>query len=888
MNAAISIRPPTSFNAEHILDAIEFLFEPGDVIEIRALEVDRSPSRTGATFAGYFDFENTDAICEAVRSVYNRAVGIYVVLNKLNPALLARSNNHLTRALKNTTADADIIERRWLGIDLDPVKPAGISSTDAEHQAGLDRAVQIREFLTEQGWPVPLYADSGNSAHLTYRLPHLELNDETTELLKACLAALAEKFDDAAVIVDKTTFNAARIWKLYGTLARKGEAMPDRPHRLSHTLDGPEDRAQPVPLHLLEQLAAAAPARHHQAPAMPRRSPGTSQFDMDAWLAARGLAVVKGPESYDGGSKWTLDRCPFNPAHEKPVVIELASGALVFRCLHSSCKENGWPALRRLFDPSYRVRETLANTDSETHTPTRQICVNNRQLREYSDEALSALQAANNPPSLFVRSGMMVAIARDEKQRQIISRVSEAGLRGSLTRSADYYKINSKGNHVQSPPPIEAVRDILSQAPTLWKFQPLDGIVEAPILRPDGSILDTPGYDAATQLFYAPDPTLRVPAIAEHPTKDDVAAAVRLIDQAICEFPFVDQAGKANAYGAMLTPVTKPATNAPTPMGLFDAPQAGTGKSLLADVVSIIATGRPGEMFSAPRDEDEWRKQITMALMTGTSVVVIDNVNRRLDNSDLCKVLTETLHVDRAFHTHDKILLPVKSTWIATGNNIQVGGDMPRRCYWVRMDAKTSRPFLRADFKIEDLKKWTLENRGQLLAALLTLARAWYAAGQPAPKLKPLGSYEAWSITVGGILEHAGVEGFLDNAGALYDEADVDSTQWENFLHALDDVFYGEPFTVAQIMEAIKEKVWNANAAGGKGAMEPTPRATKLRAALPDSLAEAADRDGFFQRRTGKCFAERIDRRFGSSQIHLKRDPLLHGYQNWRVVRNAV
>ena len=109
------------------------------------------------------------------------------------------------------------------------------------------------------------------------------------------------------------------------------------------------------------------------------------------------------------------------------------------------------------------------------------------------------------------------------------------------------------------------------------------------------------------------------------------------------------------------------------------SPQAGTGKSLIADVISIIATGCPGEMLSAPRGEDEWRKQITTALLSGTAVVIFDNVIRPLDNPDLCKVLTETLHSDRAFRTHQKIVIPVKSTFFATGNNLRVGGDITRQ-----------------------------------------------------------------------------------------------------------------------------------------------------------------------------------------------------------------
>jgi hypothetical protein len=521
--------------------------------------------------------------------------------------------------------------------------------------------------------------------------------------------------------------------------------------------------------------------------------------------------------------------------------------------------------------------------------PLPRICTTSRQLRDISAEALAALQRSNDPLFLFVRGGQMVSVVKDEKQRQVISGVTEAALRGWLSRSANYFRVTPTGGDVECAPPLEVVRDILSLPPAEWGFQPLDAVVEAPILRSDGSILTTPGYDPATALYYAPDPDLQVPMIADKPTAADIDAALELIGLALGDFPFADLEreedcpSRANAIAAMLTPIIKPAINAPAPLALIDAPQAGTGKSLMADVISIIATGRPGEMFSAPRDDDEWRKQITTALLSGSMVVIIDNVTRRLDSADLAKVLTETSHADRAMRTHTKLSLPVKAVFFATGNNLQVGGDMPRRCYWVRLDAKTSRPFERTGFQIEDLKDWAKINRGKLLAALLTLARAWYAAGRPAPRTPRLGSYEAWCTTVGGILQYAGINGFLGNAAELYAEADVESIQWEAFLELLDEVFYGDPFTVAEIVSKLNATSWN----GDTKRLEPTEQAMRIRAALPDYLADAVDRNGSFQRRAGKCFAERVGRRFGDSQIHLKRDQVLHKVQSWKIAKKT-
>jgi hypothetical protein len=336
---------------EKALAAIGALFEPGDVIEIRALNLGRTPTSSGSTHSGYFEFEARDAIAKALMQLDGRAEGIYVVLNPLNPSLLARANNRLQAKPKNTTADADIIKWRWLYIDCDPVRPAGISSTDAEHDAALDRAGQVRDFLTGRGWPEPIYSDSGNGAHLLYRLPDLELQRAGT-LVKSCLKALAHQFSDQAVNVDQSTSNASRICKLYGTQTRKGDAIPDRPHRYSRILEEPE-HATPVPVAALEALAEELVTA---APKSPERSRTSSAgtFNLDDWLAANGIDVVKGPEPYEGGRRWILRICPFDHAHEKPAIIERPNGALGYRCLHKSCAQFDWKAFRGRVEPGYQ------------------------------------------------------------------------------------------------------------------------------------------------------------------------------------------------------------------------------------------------------------------------------------------------------------------------------------------------------------------------------------------------------------------------------------------------------------------------------------------------------------------------------------------------------
>jgi hypothetical protein len=306
-------------------------------------------------------------------------------------------------------------------------------------------------------------------------------------------------------------------------------------------------------------------------------------------------------------------------------------------------------------------------------------------------------------------------------------------------------------------------------------------VIEAPTITSGGRVVQNAGYDAEIQLFYDPDPNLCVPEIADSPCQKHIDVACALIDDVIADFPFVDHASRANAIAVLLTIVCRPALAGPIPLALFDAPAAGTGKSLLAEVISLIATGRQPTLFSAPLENEEWRKQLTAALLDGPSLIVFDNVMHRLESGELATALTARIYGDRLLGKSRMLSLPVECAWIATGNNIQLGGDLPRRCFCVGMDAKCARPHLRTNFRHPELRKYVLERRGELLAALLTTARSYIAAGYPRPAIKPVGSFEAWSIFIGGILQHVGIKGFLANSQDIYELADRESSAFMVF-----------------------------------------------------------------------------------------------------------
>jgi 5S rRNA maturation endonuclease (ribonuclease M5) len=517
-----------------------------------------------------------------------------------------------------------------------------------------------------------------------------------------------------------------------------------------------------------------------------------------------------------------------------------------------------------------------------------EIIVSNRQLRDLRADALQAMVRANTPPRTFARENSLVDLRSTEDERHVINNLTDVQVRGHLSDIASFYVITESGRR-SCAPPLYLAKDILGHRDALRQFPPLVGITEIPVMRADGTILTQPGYDRSTHLYYCPAPDLLLPPVPDHPESGDIHAALQVIDSTIGDFPFVFDldsalkpvpsdkrdaaavysASKANALSVMLTSVVRPAIAGPTPLALIDAPAAGTGKTLFAEVVAKIATGRAAPLFSAPTEDEEWRKQLTAYLREGVNVIVIDNVSAKLESGQLSKALTAETWADRLLGFNKSVIVPVRCTWMATGNNIAIGGDLPRRCFWIRFDAQMARPYLRTGFRHPNLRQWVSENRGALIAALLTLARAWYAAGRPQLNQVVLGSYESWAETIGGILEQAGVRGFLANGQELQDQVDSDSVNAARFLVELYSASGGKRFTSADVHQyCLQEQT-----------------ASKLAYLLPPEIVDAVGRDdAIFERRMGKWFSDHVDTRFGETGIHIKRAGVLHHAQLWHVV----
>jgi len=336
--------------------SLNFFMSLSRVTEIRGLEVISRDFPRPHTAFGFFD--DLGKAAESAFTLGRTNGNVYVLLNPVNPVLLARVTNRIKVAQRSSTAsDADIIRRRLLLVDCDPERPSGISSTGDEKEAARQKALAIRQHLADLGWPGSVFADSGNGYHLLYPID-LPNDSESTDLVRSFLVALDALHGDDRVKIDTAVHNAARIVKLYGTVARKGDPTSDRPHRNSSILEMP-DQMDVVPVELIRQVAGTL----SPTPSMSPSSGGTGKvLDIEQWVSGHGLEAER-VKPWQGGKLIVLD-CPFNPDHSVSYHVgQFSNGAISAGCLHKSCAGNDWHALRDRVEPDWRGRSRPSGDD---------------------------------------------------------------------------------------------------------------------------------------------------------------------------------------------------------------------------------------------------------------------------------------------------------------------------------------------------------------------------------------------------------------------------------------------------------------------------------------------------------------------------------------------
>jgi hypothetical protein len=386
----------------------------------------------------------------------------------------------------------------------------------------------------------------------------------------------------------------------------------------------------------------------------------------------------------------------------------------------------------------------------------------------------------------------------------VVVAVTAPWLRGELARLARFQKPDSDRMRPVDPP--LSLCSTLIEVVDSSNMPELMGIVMHPTLRADGSVLDAPGYDAASGLLYLPDPSVKWPKIPDNPTRDDAVAAVQRLLRLLREFPFADGSAPPGtslsvAVATIVTVCLRKALRSAPGTGIT-APTAGTGKSLLTDLATTVATGRPVPAMSHCDDPAEEAKRIHAALMEGTPVLSIDNVVRPLKSDVLCSVLTQERFSARVLGKSETQVVSTAVSVIANGNNLIVGGDLVRRFLICRMDTGAARPDeIEHTFDpVEEARR----DRGELVAAVITVVRAYLSAGCPSMGLKPFGSFGQWSTWVRSALVWAGCADPCGGRSAM-EASDPERDVAVGVAAAWYEEFNSEPTTIRVCLRESKD-----------------------------------------------------------------------------------
>jgi len=373
------------------------------------------------------------------------------------------------------------------------------------------------------------------------------------------------------------------------------------------------------------------------------------------------------------------------------------------------------------------------------------------ELPRVVSEAEDALLAAKK--HIYQRSGLVM---RPTKQRfsaannrttfawELIT-LTKAYLVKVFTEVARFEKINFKlGNYVPKNCP-DQIADVYLNSSGEWRLPLLRSIVNCPFLRDDGTICERPGYDPDSALLFISDGQ-SFPAISQNPTLEDARAALRYLHKTLFgKFPFVQKADRSVLYSGLLTALDRRSL-ATAPLHAFTSPTAGTGKSLLVDLIAMLISGQPAPVIAQGSNDEELEKRLASALLCCDQIISIDNCTRELSSNFLCQALTQQVLKIRLLGYSEHVNVPVTSAFFATGNNLTITDDLTRRTLLCRIDAGMAQPELRT-FK-NDVFERARSERGKLVCAALTILRAWHVPGTAVGVTPVLGSFEDWSFRV--------------------------------------------------------------------------------------------------------------------------------------------
>jgi hypothetical protein len=423
-------------------------------------------------------------------------------------------------------------------------------------------------------------------------------------------------------------------------------------------------------------------------------------------------------------------------------------------------------------------KDPAESAESGTFVDVRPKIIITTEEHLVNEQAAAALA---RDTTIYQRGGLLVRVVRDPSpaagairrpNAPKIEPLPSALLRDGLAANVRWVEVRqTKDGPEERPgrPPGWCVSAVHARGE--WRgLRHLEAVIEYPVLRPDGTVLVTRGFDPATGLLY--ESSQPPPVLPANPGLAEAVAARDALLEVVTDFPFDQEIHQSAWLAALLTPLARFAFQGPAPLFLVDSNVRGAGKGLLCETIARIITGKTFVIATYTDDQDELRKRITSLALSGDRLVLFDNLEGKFGNAVLDAALTATTWKDRVLGVNRMMEAPLFMTWFATGNNVTIRADTSRRVCHVRLESPEEKPEERCDFRHPDLLGWIDANQPRLLAAALTILRAYGLAGRPSQGLTPWGSFDGWSNLVRSAVVWCGMPGPGETRIVLQEQAD--------------------------------------------------------------------------------------------------------------------
>jgi hypothetical protein len=768
----------------HLLDAAEaeaFVRAWLNLTSTGHITLTAIPAAGGATVTKTFvsdDFETMRRWIEAHQGGFRN---IYFQVNETHPQCAKKPSKN------------DMIAVNCRHADVDPV--------DALHPylEERDRLHRLGDFLHQDAtMPPSVVLDSGNGIYPIWIVTRQLLASGVQEEIEAENQAIE------AAVGAGGTFNIDRLLRLPGTLnfpnAKKlklgrGMTRARMLHQSARTYT--PEQAAGLGAHLGQLLGDSDLVRPYVAPAGPeaagpkqKKAKASDKFgrDRSATALRKGAALRRAGKTFEEmcaalaadpeTADWTKEKGEANGSRELHRIWDKASPTStgpVIRVIAGQLHITTTAAEDALIASGLPIYQ---RGDGLVQPVTREVPASRGRM---------TLAAGLGEMNVYSMVDVMCATAEYERYD---------------ARSEDWVRIN---------PPAQIAQTLLSRHGK-WRFQVIAGIITTPTLRPNGTLLTAPGYDAATRLYHVADPSLRLHPEVHAPTRNTAERALKVLLDLMVEFSFVKleqpdkpdlEVAKAVALSALITPTVRGAMSV-APLHAVNAHAPGSGKTFLIDLVSMITSARPCPAITAAPDEAETEKRIAGLLLAGYPIVSIDNCNGELGGDLLCQAIERPLIRIRRLGGSDITEIESSVTIFATGNNLRVRGDMVRRSLVAELDPQMERPELRK-FKHDPIAA-ILADRGRYVSACLIIVRAYILAGSP-NKLPAIASFEGWSDLVRSALVWLGcADPALSMEAAREDDPELSELRevlavWSEALGC------DEAFTTKEVADEIAERL---------------------------------------------------------------------------------